>query len=337
VKKIHFSYFSFFSKGLRYLVFLVIIIVMIGVVSCSHINTQYQVDTNTLNTKQEIPWGIVKTNIRSLSANTTGNGIKVAILDSGIDFTHPDFGDNIKEGFNFLNPTQLPCDDFGHGTLVSGIIVAQDNNNGIIGVAPKVELYPLKVLDNHGEGDISNIVKAIDWCIANKIQIINMSFSTIHDNILLHSHIKKASKAGLIIVAASGESDGGDVGYPASYNEVISVTAVDKNLEKPISLVKGKIDFSAPGYDILTTTNSGGYVQSYGTSLAASYVTGIIALIIQNPQEFNIPINSTCSYAILYKKLEEYSLDIGEKGLDKLYGNGFIILKDFGYHMKDIT
>lgn len=80
-------------------------------------------------------------------------------------------------GFNAINPSELPIDDYGHGSLVAGVIAAKNNNIGVVGIAPDVELYPVKVLDKYGEGEITDIAEGVDWCIENKIQVINMSFA----------------------------------------------------------------------------------------------------------------------------------------------------------------
>lgn len=276
---------------------------------------------DNLNKRQIIPWGLKKINVLSISSEVTGKGVKVAIMDSGIN-KHPDFGYNIKEGYNAINRDDPVFDDYGHGTLVSGVIVAQNNDFGIVGVAPDVELYPVKVLDEFGEGEISDIVKGIDWCIENNIQVINMSFAIEEDNPLLHEYVKKAFDSGIIIVASGSNTYGGDVGYPASYEQVISVTAVDKRLNISNSSPKGKIDFSAPGVDVISTTNDGGYEEFTGTSIAAAYVTGIIALILEKPEKFGL--TDKYSFNDVYLVLEKLSQNLGDRCL---YGHGFISLK----------
>lgn len=287
----------------------------------------HTVNVETLKTKQIIPWGVESIKAPALWSEVTGKGVKVAVMDSGIN-KHPDFSSNVKEGYNAIDPTQPPVDDFGHGTLVSGVIVAQNNGYGIVGVAPDVELYPVKVLDKYGEGDISAIANGIDWCIKNKIQIINMSFAIPEDKPLLRSAVMKAVNAGIIIVASATNSYGGEVGFPASYDKVISVTAVNRKLKIGDTSPRGKIDFSAPGLNIVSTSSSGDYEELYGTSLATPHLTGIIALVLHNPQKFGLPSSKVYSHQEIYDILKGLTKDLGEKGKDSTYGEGFIILQD---------
>ncbi|MCX8130551.1 MAG: S8 family peptidase [Clostridia bacterium] len=284
------------------------------------------VNLDTLKTKQIIPWGIKSIKASTLWSKATGKGVKVAIMDSGIDFKHPDFGKNIKEGYNAIDPMQLPKDNLGHGTLVSGVIAAQNNEFGIVGIAPDVELYPIKVLDNFGEGEISAIANGVEWCIKNKIQIINMSFAIPKDTPLLRNTITKAVDAGIIVVASANNSYCGEAGYPASYIKVISVTAVDNRFRICKTAPRGKIDFSAPGVGIVSTSSNGGYEELLGTSLAAPHITGLIALILQDPQKFGLSENNVNLPDDIYNILKSLSKDLGEKGKDRIFGEGFVAL-----------
>lgn len=287
------------------------------------------VNIEALKTMQIVPWGVDKTEAPALWTKVTGKGVKVAVMDSGMSFKHPDFGNNIKDGYNAIDPTQLPVDDYGHGTLVSGVIAAQHNEFGIVGIAPDVELYPIKVLDKYGEGEISDIVSGVEWCIKNKIQIINMSFAILEDKPLLRSAIDRAVNAGIIVVAsASNTYDGGDAGYPASYDNVISVTAVDKRFRICKTAPRGKVNFSAPGVEVVSTSSDGGYEEFSGTSLAAPHITGIIALILQDPQKFELPKDKGYSYKDIYKVLKGLSKDLGQKDEDSTFGEGFVSLSN---------
>lgn len=286
------------------------------------------IDVKALKTKQIIPWGIKSINAPAFWPKVTGKGVKVAVMDSGINFKHPDFGKNVKEGYNAIDPTQPPLDDYGHGTLVCGVIVAQNNGFGVVGVAPDVELYPVKVLDKFGEGEFSAIADGVEWCIKNKIQIINMSFAIPEDKPLLRNAITKAVNAGIIVVASASNTYGGDAGYPASYENVISITAVDDNFKISKTAPRGKIDFSAPGVSIVSTSSDGGYEEFSGTSLASPYATGLIALILQNLQNFGLPKDKGYSYIDIYNVLKGLSKDLGQKGKDSTFGEGFISFRN---------
>lgn len=288
----------------------------------------HTVNIEALKTKQIIPWGVESVNASALWPDVTGKGVKIAVLDSGFNYSHPDFGKNIRDGYNAMDPGKPIIDDYGHGTLICGVIAARHNSFGIAGIAPDAELYPVKVLDKYGEGDISDIEEGIDWCIENKIQIINMSFAIEKDIPLLHSAVEKAVNAGIIVVASSGNTFSTKAGYPASYEGVISVTAVDRKLRPGDTSPKGKIDFSAPGIKVISTASDGSYEECCGSSLAASHITGLIALVLQSPQEFGMPEGIKCTHNDVYNILKCFSKDLGEKGKDSIYGEGFVCLRN---------
>lgn len=151
---------------------LVLLIVLITVVCLIIIN---QFGTFNFENSQMVSKLVSNTHAKY---DYTGQNIKIAVIDSGIMDTHSDFGENIKVGYNFILDTTDTFDFNGHGTHVSGVIAAQDNEIGIKGIAPKAEIYPLLVLNEEGKGEISDVCEAISWCINNKIDIINLSFST---------------------------------------------------------------------------------------------------------------------------------------------------------------
>lgn len=269
--------------------------------------------------REIIPWGIESMNIQEIhKSGFTGKGIKVAFLDSGINY-HSDFKKkHIKKGYNATNPSIIPNDDNGHGTLIAGVVAASKNDFGFLGVAPDIDVYPVKVLDEFGLGDIDVVIDGIEWCIKNKVDIINMSFAISKDSKKLKEAINKALDSGIIIVASAKNSYGGEVGYPASYEGVISVTAVDSKLKAGDTTPRGKIDFSAPGVDIISTTFDGSYDYYSGTSIATPFISGVIALLLQK--------NTSLNYSEIYDTLKEYSKDLGKKGKDDVYGEGIVIL-----------
>lgn len=320
------------KMGLLLLVLVVIIFISLFFVFLFP-KTDSSIDLNRLKTHQMIPWGVKMINAPEVWAETTGKNVKIAVMDSGFDFRHPDFGQNVKEGFNAIEPKLLPNDDYGHGTLVTGVIAAKNNSIGVIGVSPDAEIYPVKVLDQYGEGDIVDIVRGIDWCIENKIQIINMSFALKDNDPLLKSSIEKALKSGIIIVASASNSFGGKVGYPASYDGVISVTSVDENVHLAEKSPIGKIDFSAPGVGIVSTFNNEDYKEYSGNSLAAPHITGIIALILENPEQFGFKRGHKLSYDEVVVFLKDISIKFVENSITS-GGSGFPSLKKIYYERK---
>lgn len=205
-----------------------------------------------LNEPQQIPWGIKCINAEKAWKKTTGKNVKVAVIDSGIEH-HKDLYKNIKGEFNAIDPEIPAIDEQGHGTHVAGIIAAENNHTGIVGVAPNVSLYAVKVLDAYGLGYLSDVTEAIEWCINNEIDIINLSFDTKQDMPILRDSITRAIDAGIIVVSVAGNTYGGNTTYPATYDGVISVSAFDKNFNVAEFSATGKIDFCAPGVEILST------------------------------------------------------------------------------------
>ena len=125
--------------------------------------------------KQVCDWGLELLNIPKAWKYTDGEGVTVAVLDTGCDLTHLDLKDNLLEGKNFVDPKKDPIDDSGHGSHVTGIICASNNDIGIIGVAPKTKVRPVKVLDGKGNGSLLNVAKGIRWAIEQKVDFITMS------------------------------------------------------------------------------------------------------------------------------------------------------------------
>lgn len=282
-------------------------------------------------TEQIIPWGIQKIRTTEVWPNgNKGTGIKVCIIDTGIDYDHEDLAGNYKGGYNFINNSNNPKDDHGHGTHVSGTIAALDNNVGVIGVAPESHIYAIKVLDANGSGSYSNIIAGIQWAIDNKMQIISMSLGGTGYSKTLEDICDKAYKEGLLIIAAAGNrgSDGDTITYPAKFDSVIAVGATDSNDERAsFSSVGPDLELSAPGVKVLSTVPKGsckmcdpsGYREANGTSMACPHTSGTAALIIKAYPELRI--------VDVRKVLQETTVDLGNQGRDIYYGYGRIDAK----------
>ncbi|MCP3031454.1 S8 family serine peptidase [Halobacillus sp. A1] len=276
---------------------------------------------------QKIDWGYESINSNlSYDWGVTGEGVNVAVIDTGIDEEHPDL--NIKGGKNFINSNSSYDDDNGHGTHVAGVIGAEDNSIGIIGVAPQANLYALKALDRDGEGWEAEIIAGIQWAVENKMDVINLSLTSCKSSEAMKKVLNEAENNGISVVAASGNKllcNGeylNDVMYPARYSSVISVGAVDRNKERALFSYGGdSLDFVAPGESIYSTyagsqSGGGAYETLNGTSMAAPYVAGIVALHKQAFPELSLDdINDM---------MIEQSLDLGQRGKDFKYGHGLI-------------
>lgn len=249
--------------------------------------------------QKELPWGINRVNAYQAWSNSEGKGVKVAVIDTGIDYNHPDLKPNYKGGYNAVKQNDNPLDDHGHGTHVSGTIAAVRDLKGVVGVAPKAELYSAKVLDSNGSGRYSWIIDGIQWAIRNKMQVINMSLGGPSGSEALKAAIDQAYKAGITIVCAAG-NDSGPVNYPAKYENAIAVSASDINDKIAYFSSKGpEIDFIAPGVSVYSTYKGGAYKSLSGTSMASPHVAGLAALAIsvgyKTPDQVKIALKKAAS------------------------------------------
>lgn len=209
---------------------------------------------------QNRPYGIDMLNAAGVWPLATGAEIRVGVVDSGIDYTHPDLKDNYAGGRDFFNKDDDPMDDNGHGTHVAGTIAAVDNGLGVVGVAPNVRLYALKVLDGEGNGKISALIDAIDWAISNKLKVLNFSLGSDTRSDALEEAFNKAAEHNILTIAASGnnydktETPMEVLAFPAGFDTVLAVGAI--NYQKKIGSFSqrgAELDVVAPGLSVLST------------------------------------------------------------------------------------
>ncbi len=292
--------------------------------------THVELDGEIHAEQQTIPWGVER--IGAPQVWTTGNkgtGVKIAILDSGIDYYHEDLDANYKGGYDFCDNDTDPMDDNGHGTHVAGIIAAENNPaENMIGVAPEAHIYAVKVLYQSGDwggpkGGENELVAGIEWAIKKGMQVINMSLGTDIDSTDIANICDKAYDEGIVLVAASG-STGGEVLYPAAYDSVIAVGAIDSNNLIWGSSNRGpELSVVAPGVDIRSTyiefpsppIMEHTYATRSGTSMAVPHVTGTVALILGE---------AAYTPAEVRDILQETAVDLGPAGWDSAYGYGRI-------------
>ncbi|MBI4054828.1 MAG: S8 family peptidase [Elusimicrobia bacterium] len=229
------------------------------------------------------PWGIERVQAPSAWAVTRGAGVKVCVVDTGVDGNHQDL--RVLGGYNSIDPAASWQDDHGHGTHVSGTIAAKDNgvdSNGleVVGVAPEAAIYAVKVLDSGGSGTYSDVIEGIEWCVKNRMDVVSMSLGASRGTPALEDIVRAAHAAGVVLVAAAGNS-GGAVGYPAKYSEVIAISASDI-LNKAASFTSRgpEVEYIAPGVSVPSTYLGGGYQSLSGTSMACPHVSGLAALAI---------------------------------------------------------
>ena len=248
---------------------------------------------------------------------TTGNQtVLVAVVDTGIDYTHSDLSNYVSLGYDWVNNDTDPMDDYGHGTHCAGIIAATLNNSvGVAGLA-QVQIMAEKVLDSWGYGYWDWIANGIIHAADSGADVISMSLGSYSDSELVHEAVRYAYNAGVLIVAAAGNDNVNINAYPATYDEVIAVAATSDGDHKAFFSNWGEwIELSAPGVHIYSTI-PGGYKYASGTSMACPHVAGLAALILsQYPNKtrdwLRIWLRYTCN-------------DLGSEGFDVYFGHGRI-------------
>jgi len=272
---------------------------------------------------QILPWGVDRIEAEKVWATTSADLIKVGIIDTGIDVSHPDLVENLKGGINTIRYASGYNDDNGHGTHVAGITAAVNNSFGVVGVGPQIDLYAVKVLDRRGSGYLSDVIEGLDWAIKNGMQVVNMSLGTSADVLSFREAVQRVNSAGIVQVAAAGNS-GGSVLYPAAYPEVLAISATDQTDTIASWSSRGaEIDLAAPGVSIYSTYKGSKYQTMSGTSMASPHVAGAAALVLSVPSkcEYLIDAISGCSPAEVQKRLEMTAKDLGASDL---YGYGLV-------------
>lgn len=264
----------------------------------------YQGATHAL--KQTFPWGVERIGAPMVWTKTKGQGIRIAVIDTGIDPSHPAIKRNYKGGINIIAPSFPPMDYNGHGTHVAGIIAGRAAHLGLLGVAPWATIYAVKAFNKNGSANLSDLLRAINWCMEKKIHIINMSFGMEMVSESLKRAIMIAHNRKIVMVAATGNQGlKGSIDFPARFPETIAVTSTSMNNRLSAFGNRGKgVEIAAPGEKIPSAWLGQTTKEMSGTSMAVPHVTGTIALMLQlnpnlNPEQLR--------YLLLYtgKKIEQ--------------------------------
>jgi subtilisin family serine protease len=254
-------------------------------------------------------WGYQYLNIDTLHTKygLTGKNVRVALIDTGI--SEKALNIDVVEGINIIDNSDDFTDDHGHGTHITGLLASKK-----IGVAPDIELYIAKALDNKLSGDMTDIVKALEWAISKNVDIILMPFGTFEDSKKLKMLIDKAVLEEDILVVSSvgnyGLKENIDIMYPAKYDNVIAVGALDKKNKIWKGTTLGEeLDYLLPGQYINSYSLKGDSLISSGTSMAAAYMTGILALYIEKHRNSTIHFNSSIlSNNTQFRKINGYEV-----------------------------
>ena len=271
---------------------------------------------------ETVPAGVAQIKAPTAWDCSRGKTIKVGVLDTGIDYDHPDLKANYKFGTSFVPSESSPKDHNGHGTHCAGTIAASINGAGVVGVAPAAYLYAIKVLSKTGSGQWSWLISGIDWAINKKgLNILSMSLGGSSAPSALEAMCNAAWNKGVLLIAAAGNAGPpppgatSSVGAPARYNSVIAVSAIDSsNLIAGFSSRGPEVELCAPGVNVLSTIPGGGYGTKNGTSMACPHVSGVAALAWgAHRYADNVTIRRLLAWR---------SDNLGIPGRDDLYGYG---------------
>lgn len=294
-------------------------------------------------------WNFRQINTGSAWNKYRGKGVVVAVVDTGVAYENYSDGSHTYRlisdlaqtkfvpGYNFVNHTTHANDDNQHGTHVAGTIAQSTNNaRGVTGIAFKVSIMPVKVLDSGGYGTFADVADGIRWAADHGAKVINLSLGSASPSTIVHKAVNYArNNKGVVVVAAAGNSGTGQLGYPAAYRSVVSVAATNVNQTLAwYSQYGSGLDISGPGGDTSADADHNGkvdgilqqtiyennplrsgYFYFQGTSMATPHVAAVAALI----RSRGITQAANIIKALLYS-----AVDLGAPGYDTQYGYGLV-------------
>ncbi|WP_250033356.1 S8 family serine peptidase [Paractinoplanes maris] len=266
-------------------------------------------------------WDLARVRVDGAWPRSTGAGVTVAVVDSGVDATHPDLTGQVLPGADFITRTEGPSvDPHGHGTHVAGTIAAlTGNGEGVAGMAPQARILPVRVLGPDGSGYMSDVANGIAYAADHGADVINMSISSTWQVSAVSNAVAYARSKGVVVVAAAGNAraQGSPVSYPAADAGVVAVAATTSNDDVAgYSNRGGYVDVAAPGSDILSTFPGNRYVRMNGTSMAAPHVAAVAALL-KGADRALTPDQ-------VEQALTTSAVDLGAPGRDDDFGAGLL-------------
>lgn len=294
-------------------------------------------------TGQTTPWGIRRVgadNVSDRLRNERARNVTVAVVDSGVDYTHPDLDGKVVWGANFTGDDvqygrESADDNHGHGTAVAGIIAAEDNERGTVGIAPGARLYSIKVLDQDNSGSVSSLIKGLNAALEgpdgtigteDDADVIQMSVGTRATSAQLAAASDAASESAVIVNSVGNDGDGdpatAEVTFPAAYDETLAVAATDADDEATLYSSEGDaIDVAAPGNYVVTLSPGSGTTVFVGTSAATPHVSGTVALLLAADDDSPGEDRTTEELRGLVSRTAD---DIEKPGTDRFSGDGLV-------------
>lgn len=272
-------------------------------------------------------WELQKFSIPDLWHKTQGEGVVIAVVDTGCDMYHDDLRENVLVGKNFVNQHAPPLDVAGHGTHVASTIAGCNNGTGMVGVAPRAKILPVKSLNDDGMGNMRDVADGIRWAAEQKVDFITMSLGSPYPSKPIEDAINYAvSKECVIFCAAGNEGPANDIMYPAKYDNTVSIGAVDENLNRTDFTCSGEtLDFLAPGHNILGCVPGNKYALMSGTSMSNPFAVGCAALILSYYRKMNKTLPKTSDdYINIFKNHTISLTDPGYANKKRFQGYGII-------------
>ncbi|GIH46938.1 Subtilase family protein [Microbispora rosea] len=256
--------------------------------------------------RQVFGWGQQAMNLDRLPPTLRGAGVRIAVIDSGADIRHPDLRDRVHAGVDLVGgePDGWSVDAAYHGSHCAAVVSGADDGRGVVGFAVEAEVHVCKIFPG---GRFSDLIEALDYCVEQRIDVVNLSLASRHHSPLVAAKIEQAREAGVACVVAAG-NDGGPVGFPGILPGVLTVAAVGKSDAFPPGTaheaeIRGpvtgdgffsprftchgpEIDVCAPGVAVLSAVPPDGYAALDGTSMAAPHVAGLAALVLAHHGDF---------------------------------------------------
>jgi hypothetical protein len=261
-------------------------------------------------------WHLAKINAPAAWDYTMGSGVRIAVLDTGVDGTHPDLVNQMVAGWNFYDNNSDTSDVNGHGTAVAGAAAAMANNGiGVAGVAGAARIMPLRIADANAYTMWSTAAQAINYAADHSARVVNMSYVGAAGSLTIQNAANYLRSKGGVLFVAAGNTGALDLTAPTSTMSVVSAT-LDIDQIASFSTFGSFVTLSAPGYNILTTARGGGYQYWWGTSLATPVAAGTAALVIAKRPDFtSAQVDAT---------LKASAVDLGLPGTDIYFGAGRI-------------